>query len=198
METVSVIIPTFGDREIWNRLAMRAVASVVDQSHPPDEIIRIHEETLCYARNKGGYAASSEWLCFLDADDELHPGYLKSMLKGQGDLRFPRVINQHIKDPKSLFTGKSLLEGNYLPIGTLVKRKLFLNVGGFPSYPAYEDWAFWLRCNALGAKDKCIWDAIYQAWTDPSGRNLSHLTGDLAIQIREDFIKWKDQYAPKI
>lgn len=198
METVSVIIATYGDRARWNQIANRAAKSVVSQTHFADELIRVHGHDLCRARNGAAMAASSTWLCFLDADDELHGTYLEAMMKGSGDLRFPRVKTQHMDEPKSLFEGKPLLEGNYLPIGTLVKRKLFLDVGGFPYYPAYEDWALWLRCMSMGAKARLVWDAIYYAWADPSGRNRSHLTPELALQIRTDFIKWKGQHASNL
>lgn len=199
METVSVIIATFGDRIQWNARAKRALQSVLDQTKQPDELIRIHGHDLCRARNSAAMAASSTWLCFLDADDELGIEYLEGMICGAaGDLRYPMVKTDSMEEPNDLFTGKSLLEGNYMAIGTLVKRKRFLDVGGFPQYPAYEDWALWLRCMALGDRARLVPQSVYIAHTTPAGRNAVNRSSDLALQILDDFKKWKSRYATNL
>ena len=195
METASVVIATFGDRAIWNPLADRALKSVMRQTRMPDEIFRIHGKDLCEARNLGGRMASSTWLCFLDADDELHWDYLESMLCGSGDLRYPMIYIQGrgIVDP---YAGRPLLEGNYLAIGTLISKDMFMDVGGFPKYEAYEDWAMWLRCEALGARAHVVPGAIYFAHQNQTGRNRSHLYSKEAMKVRVDFLKWKVAKCP--
>jgi glycosyltransferase involved in cell wall biosynthesis len=196
MDTVSVVIPTFGDRRIWNPLAMRAARSVINQTHSPDEVIRIHGKDLRDARNHGGIMATSDWILFVDADDEISPDYLEAMLNGSGDLRYPMVYIQD-RGVIDLYEGQPLIRGNYLPIGTLVRREMFMNTGGFPEYPALEDWAFWLRCEALGSKTKLVPGATYYAHRNPNGRN-SHIPHGLPEKILNDFEIWKEQNAPEI
>ena len=100
-EGISVIIP------VHNREATigRAIASVLKQSHPPDEVIvvddgstdrtpyriadfgdrihsvRIGNSGVSAARNTGIRAARHRWLAFLDSDDEWHPEKLKTQLQ---------------------------------------------------------------------------------------------------------------------
>lgn len=81
MTTVSVCIATYGDdryREC-GQIAAREVAE--GQTRTPDEIIVHHDPdmTLSQTRNVAASTALSDWLCFLDSDDELHPAYLDAM-----------------------------------------------------------------------------------------------------------------------
>src|SRR5689334_18812468 len=95
MSTVSCIVATFGpDRAFWDKLAIRAVASVVNQTQRPTELQRVHvpdDNALHVARNRGAMQSLSDWLVFCDADDRLHPEYLEAMLAGEGDVRIPNV-----------------------------------------------------------------------------------------------------------
>lgn len=76
---VSVVVATYGD-DLWRRWAASvAVPSAEAQTVKPREIIQTHGATLHEARNVGAVEADGEWLCFLDADDELDPGYIEAM-----------------------------------------------------------------------------------------------------------------------
>ncbi len=100
MTTVSVVIPTY-NRSL---LAERAVASVVAQTRPADEIVVVDDgssdgtadrlrsafptvtvlETenrgVSAARNRGIEASSGDWIAFLDSDDEWTPEKLAVQL----------------------------------------------------------------------------------------------------------------------
>ena len=73
---VTTIVATFGNQRVWVPLAEKAAASV---DH--GEVIRYHGKTLADARNTAARRATTEWLCFLDADDSLAPGYMEAMEK---------------------------------------------------------------------------------------------------------------------
>lgn len=99
-DRVSVIIPTFNRAE----RVQRAVASVVAQSRPPDEIILVDDGStdateeiitrnypqiryirqenrgISAARNFGIQNASGNWIAFLDADDEWLPRKLEKQI----------------------------------------------------------------------------------------------------------------------
>src|SRR3990172_10108928 len=76
---VSICIATFGDSR-WRDLPYsRAYPSALDQG--AHEIIMEHqpEGTVASSRNAAAEKAKGDWLCFLDADDELAQGYLSAM-----------------------------------------------------------------------------------------------------------------------
>lgn len=172
--TVSVVIPTFGNNDLYRRLALRAANSAVDQSMEPLEIIRIHEETLQEARNNGAEQAKGEWLIFLDADDELDHHYIEAMYKAEGDIRRPATLGvvDGVEDTEAvMIPRKNLLVTNFIVIGAMHRREDFLAAGGFNNYPCLEDWDLWLRMVANGAEVVDVPEAIYRVHVTPDSRN---------------------------
>lgn len=177
---VSVVVATFGAGE-WITLAReRAVPSAQALGVP---VFHVHDFTLHQARNAGLGFVESEWVCFLDADDELEAGYFEAMAEGTADLRAPAVryvrdrrrkwgtrvprVAGHVHDCRA----ECLLEGNYLVIGTLVRAAMLRAVGGFRDWPVYEDWDAWLRCYRAGATVETIPRAVYRAHVRHDSRN---------------------------
>lgn len=107
--TISVVIPAYN----IGKLVSRAIASVLAQTHQPDEIIVVDDGStddtadiiksygskvkyiyqanlgLASARNTGIRAATCEWVAFLDGDDEWLPDNLRlhaDVLKRNPDL----------------------------------------------------------------------------------------------------------------
>jgi hypothetical protein len=173
--SVTVVIGTYGDFARWRAIAARALTSLERQARPPDDVLHVHADALALARNAGAEAARTEWLCFLDADDELAPGYVGAMLAAEGDLRYPRVVwvEEGRPEPPPCELGPfDLRERNYLVIGTFVRREQFLRLGGFdPRLPIYEDWDLWLRCRRDGARIVLCRDAVYRAHVRAGSRN---------------------------
>jgi len=169
---VTICISTFGD-ESWKNLAMtRALPSALGQA---SEIVHTHAETLHEARNRGAEKATGEWLVMLDADDELAPGYVDAILAASGDLRAPAVswVTDHsATDPRTL-ADRNIETMNPCVIGTAIRRELFLDLGGFRDWPAYEDWCLYLRATRSGAVIEHVPDAVYRAWVTPHSRNQS-------------------------
>lgn len=188
-ETVSVIIPTFGDRAAWDVIAGEAIKSLQKQVRPPDEVIRIHSDTLYRARNLGAAQASCDWLAFLDADDRYDSQFLNEMMHAPRiGLRQPAV--QYVNpdgsaDPPVVLPPVHLLQGNYLIIGTMIRRKLFQDCGGFDDYPIYEDWTLWIKAWLRGAKVSQVPSAVYQAHRRPQSRNLRL---DLAASVTSEIV----------
>jgi glycosyltransferase involved in cell wall biosynthesis len=181
-DTVAVIVASYGDKDFWDSLAERALASVSAQTRPPDELHRIHGEDLHSCRNTGAERATSKWLCFLDCDDELEPTYLEAMMRpGEYpvEMRYPRVryVTENLVDIKYIpepivLPRRSLDRGNFMVIGTLVERDVFLAAGGFRELRAYEDWDCWIRCWMLGAEPRLVFPAIYRATKRRGSRNI--------------------------
>lgn len=178
--TIAVCIGTYGTEQ-WSNLAhTRAIPSAQNQTSPAHDIIHWHAETLQEARNGAAERARSDWLCFLDADDELDAGYLAAMTEALPDrdaLLQPATLGVHPdghEDPyPALIPPKPLLEGNYMVIGTLIRRTQFERLGGFDDWPLYEDWDLWIRARTDGAALISVPDAIYRVHVNSGGRNSS-------------------------
>ncbi len=143
-----------------------------------------HGETLAQARNACAEAADTEWLCFLDADDELEAGYFQAMARGSADLRAPavRYVREgrgrepapqmpRVAGHRHACTADCLPAGNWCVIGTLIRREAFLALGGFHEWPVYEDWDLFLRAHLAGASVEAIPDAVYRAEYRRDSRN---------------------------
>lgn len=195
---ISVIVATFGD-ESWKQIAERAVASVHTQRTPPQELIVVHGKSLAQARNEGARQATQPWLCFLDADDELQPQFMTAMSRVTG--RSYGLLNPAVKfidpngraKPVRMFKPKSLDQGNYLVIGTVVRADLFWGAGAFDErWEAWEDWALWRRVVELGGRIHQVPGAVYRAHERMDGRNntIADKQG-LWDRITSDFEAWK-------
>jgi glycosyltransferase involved in cell wall biosynthesis len=178
--TASIIIGTFGD-VWWSDLANeRALPSALAQDV---EVVHSHGDTLAQARNDAAETTTGDYLIPLDADDELAPGYVEAILSGSADLRSPAIQYVYLdhEEPPKLLKPKNLRRGNYLPIGTAIRRDLFMEVGGFRDLPAWEDWDLAVRCFLRGATIEQIPEAIYRAYWSPTGRN--NLTQQQAVNL---------------
>lgn len=188
---VSIIIGTYGSEDLWDSIAQPAMESAKNQSHPA-EVIRSHGHNLQEARNYGAEEATGEWLVFLDADDELDAEYVESMLDGDGDIRQPStlgIVDGQPDDYPVLIPRRNLLEANFLVIGSMVRRSLFLDVGGFDDYPILEDWGLWLKLWIEGAQIGTAPNAIYRVHVNRNGRNNREpsLHGQYYTAIRQRF-----------
>ncbi len=106
-ELVSIIIPVYNAGQ-WLERCLR---SVLGQSYPVIEVIAVNDgsadnsleilrrirkedrrlilidqenQGVSAARNKGIDSASGEWICFVDADDYVHPDYIRVMVEAAG------------------------------------------------------------------------------------------------------------------
>lgn len=171
---VTVIIPVYGDLERWRPLAHRAHWSAVMQSAAPAAVVVSVAETLSEARNRAAAAATTEWLIFCDADDELDVDYVAAMLAGDGDVRKPATLGivDGVEDSAPVvIPERPLLTGNHIVIGAMVRRELFVEVGGFRDLPVWEDWDLFVRCWLAGATFGTCPEAIYRVHVRAGSRN---------------------------
>lgn len=180
--TFSIVIATYGS-DHWRRLGdNRALPSAAAQF--PHDIIRVHQPdgNIATARNEGAEQATGDWLVFLDADDELAPGYLKAMFDAwvihhpdEPMLLTPNVrqVNGRARHRQPSFYPEVPLDsGNWLVIGTALQRDLFWRAGGFDNHPhGFEDWALWAKCWKLGAVVVKVPDAVYVQYINPRSKH---------------------------
>lgn len=176
---VTVVVATFGDTAWKDLAAQRAVPSARAEGIP---VLAVHADTLHDARNCGLGRVDSEWVCFLDADDELEPGYFAAMAAGEADVRAPSV--RYLRDGRHaaprmpqvaghhhICTADCLQYGNWLVIGSLVRADMARQVGGFADFPWSEDWDLWVKCWHAGATFEQVPTAVYRAHVRADSRN---------------------------
>ncbi len=178
---ISVIIPTH-NRE---QLLPRALDSVLNQTLPPKEVIVVDDGStdgtralmseqyphciylqqpnggVSSARNRGIESATSEWIAFLDSDDEWLPGKLaaqQSAITAESDCRICHTEEIWIRNGRRVNAMKKHAKGgghiflNCLPLcvispsSVLIHHSLFTEIGLFDeTLPACEDYDLWLR-----------------------------------------------------
>ena len=181
MKSISVVIPTYNRQ---HTLA-RAIESVLDQTAAVDEIIVVDDGStdqtrdflfekypnvdyyyqpnagVSAARNKGVSVAKSDWIAFLDSDDQwlekkigmqrqawnLYPSYrivhsdeiwIRNGVRVNKKNKYTKSGGRIFKDCLSLCA--------ISPSSVVLEKKLFLEVGGFDeALPACEDYDLWLK-----------------------------------------------------
>ncbi len=188
---VTVCISTFGDYKWFELAKTRALKSVQSQTIEPEIIMYHHDTSLAFARNEAAKKANTEFLIFLDADDELDSHYVEAMLTGTTDVRQPAtlgIVNGIEDDFPVVIPQRDLMTSNYIVIGAMCKRELFEFVGGFDDYPVLEDWALWIKMHLVGATIAPVSEAIYRVHVNPDSRNQNHaLHGQVYSMIRARF-----------
>lgn len=173
----TIIIGIFGDAKYWlNRAEQGSIASAERQGR---RVIVSYSDTLAKARNLGAAKADTEWLIFLDADDELKLGYVDALMAGSGDLRAPAV--QWIKngvpsEPETLHT-RDIETMNPCVIGTAIRKDMFDDCGGFQEWEAWEDYALFLKAFRRGAEIVHHPQAIYKVYDGANSRNKQNFNG---------------------
>lgn len=172
---VSIVVSTFGNYK-WQLLAQeRALPSASSFDVP---VIYNHGKTLHEARNLGLSQVETEYVCYLDADDILAPGYFDEIEKVEGDIRVPAV--SYYPNPSKMpnvvghthsCNAYCLDEGNWIVVGAVAKVELLKKVGGWKNYEVFEDYDLWQRCWIVGASIVPVPKATYIAYSTPQGRN---------------------------
>lgn len=159
---VTVVTP-FHEQRRANGMLERAAASVRAQTVPVEHVLAedIHHLGAAITRAHGLHLVETEWVAFLDSDDELDPDHIEQLLacakESGADYVYPwfRVVGG--TDPFPMFYGKPFDPDapNSTTITILVRTELAKTVG-FVADPtvqvAGEDFLFTKGCIAAGAK----------------------------------------------
>jgi glycosyltransferase involved in cell wall biosynthesis len=143
--TISVVIATYGSDEWLTMAETRALPSL--RGFTAEDTFVMHHQSLsdhalglmdnpgkarAWSLNTAAAQAPGDWLIFLDADDELAPGYVAAMRRaleqntdGNQVLFTPAV--QHIRkgrpgQPAFMDRGISLRDDNWMVIGTMIHK----------------------------------------------------------------------------
>ena len=161
---VTLIIPTIPGREEQLR---RAVESAQSQSRPADDILVYlddEREGAGPTRNRALANVDTDWVAFLDDDDELKPNHLRACARHAwltgADIVYPgydTIGDDPIGCFGIPFDPVLLRQRNYIPVTVLARTDLVRDVGGFRDHPdeygeRCEDWGLWLALLDAGAK----------------------------------------------
>lgn len=176
---VSIVVATFGEEKWKAQAEKRALPSARSFGVP---VLYNHRNTLHEARNAGLFQVETDFVCHLDADDELAPDFFEHMATVDGDLRPPSINHVYEKmtfmpqvvGRKGVHThvcvADCLEDGNWLVVGTVARTELLKKVGGWKEWDSFEDWDLWMRCWLAGATITPVPDAVYRAYSTAQGR----------------------------
>lgn len=199
---VTIVVTTIGSAA-WEHLAWNvAIPSAQKQTGALTVSLHVTDPvSLGEARNRAvEFHDPQEWICFLDADDRLEPGYIDAMQAvhdpKKTDLLAPalRIVHdERLPDPPvEALKHRKIDKTNPCPIGTLIHRSQFDAVGGFWDEPIWEDWSLFRRCWLTGSRIRFIDDAVYRASFSLNGRN-SQSSRRIHSQIIKSHEKWLNQ-----
>ncbi len=123
---------------------------------PKTQLVRTPNRGLAAARNLGAAETSGEFLCFLDADDRLHPRFFAETLRRLKSVEAPAFASCWIEafgDESWIYRPErcdlaAVLAECTVATPALVSRSAFEAVGGFDEgMPAMgnEDWDLWIH-----------------------------------------------------
>jgi glycosyltransferase involved in cell wall biosynthesis len=179
MTTVGVSIASIPPRA---GMLARALGSVCRQTRPVDQIsVHVDHASVgaAEAKNRALEAITTDWVAFLDDDDELLPHHIERLLacadETGADLVYPwyqginphlfRIpdINGQLVDPlhqpwiDDIHIPYLRTVGNFIPDPVIARTDLVKKVGGFAvkgslTTDTCDDWALWERLLDVGAK----------------------------------------------
>lgn len=186
-DTVSVCIPSIPTRS--HMLTSRALPSVFTQTHPVSEIavaLDLKKEGAWENRNNAIKMANSEWIAFLDDDDEFLPHHIEILIntahEQQADVVWGWFDVIGGSDPFPMHRGRQwdVNNAHIFPITCMVRRSLVLDskamfmpdkndMGAWE----FQDFPFWKSIHDAGGKFFGIPDTTWN-WHH-HGKNTSGL-----------------------
>jgi hypothetical protein len=142
-------------------------------------------------RNAGISAADGELICCLDADDRLRPDFIAKAVAVHTDLGYD-IIGSSVAEfgegrRRRVFASHPTLDDlkqtNQFSVAALFHRMMWEKAGRFrdvtiPEGQLHEDWEFWLRLFACGARGFNInWEFLIEYRTHSSGNRQSQRPG---------------------
>lgn len=212
MTTISIIIPAYNAEEtlaatlqscLHQSLQAREIIVVDNGSHDATakiaasfgskiQYLFMNNEGVSRARNIGAEQATGEWLLFLDADDQLLPCALETLLTAaevqQANVVYGMVIERREPPQLARLNGFDFAAGlppygagrNFwrcaiaTPGSAIIKKRLHEKIGGFVTgYEPMEDRDYWIKCGLLEKIAFCDMVVLDKIWR-PSSHGSQH------------------------
>lgn len=169
VEDITVAVPSHPARA-QNGMLARALDSVYRQRRLPTAVVVANDldrQGSAATRNRALAGVTTDWVAFLDSDDELHPEHLERLAARAAatgaDVVYPWFTPAGGQDPWPAWFGQPFDEQALrrrdfvIPVTVLARARLLRAVGGFRAdlsiaAPAQcDDWGLWLRLLDAGA-----------------------------------------------
>lgn len=172
----SCLLQTFEDFEILivdDGSTDPATCTLLDDyRRPKTRLVRTANQGLAKARNTGAARTRGELLCFLDADDRLHPTFFEkavAVLDSDSDLAFAGCWIEAFGDETWTYRPTAcdlptVLAECTVATPALVRRGAFDAVDGFDEgMPAQgdEDWDFWIHLLTAGFRGMILPEVLF-------------------------------------
>jgi glycosyltransferase involved in cell wall biosynthesis/tetratricopeptide (TPR) repeat protein/SAM-dependent methyltransferase len=145
------------------------------------------------ARNRGIREACGEFILCLDADDLIMPEFLLrcvTQLSKEQDIAIAYTDQVYFGTVEARvvrvaeYDINRLAEANFMGYCSLFRKKVWEEVGGYPSGIGYEDWDFWLSCGEKGHYGRRIPLPLFCYRQHGSGRYAQDMGRDAEIKAR--------------
>jgi glycosyltransferase involved in cell wall biosynthesis len=166
---ITVVIPTIPQRKGKLR---KAISSVMAQTYPVSALsvaVDLKGEGSARTRNRALDAVQTDWVAFLDDDDQFLPSALRTFAHAQRDTNadvvygLPRIVDaQGIIQRRffeaggpEVFDPDLLRQKSYIPVVSLVRTVLAKSARfsyAQDTTGAYDDWGFYLSLLDIDAK----------------------------------------------
>lgn len=207
---ISVIIPFFNAEKTLKRTIESVISQLISnwdlilvndgskdnsgqmaQSFLNDSRISLFSmdnQGVCAARNIGGAHAKGDWLLFLDADDQLRPGFFQTLdeeISQESNFDYLIFGINRIKGTKEEISLPVL--GQYfsrIPGTFVIKKSVFDQVGGYDErFRFAENTELFHRLELIQAKGKNIPFVSLNYYDNPSGgsKNLKNMVDSLSL-----------------
>jgi glycosyltransferase involved in cell wall biosynthesis len=160
---ITVVIPTIPPRAEQVGRAIESVWAQTLQPKAVEIVLDSERRGPAATRNRALERVDTEWVAFLDDDDELYPNHLRLLARcarlTDSDVVYPGYDSDD--DQVNCFGlpfDATLLERrNFIPVTVLARTEMVLAAGGFKPHPdesgdPCEDWGLWLSMLDIGAK----------------------------------------------
>lgn len=128
-------------------------------------IYQDHRTSIGENRLRGIEESKGRYICLLDADDKLTPGYFKAAI-GELERRYYDIVYPDIKyfgdiekESTSLdFIYDNIFWFNFVSVSAIFRKSFWKDqlIGYSPNKEIFEDWDFWMRMAKAGARFKHI------------------------------------------
>lgn len=204
---LSIIIPTLNRPIEVERIVLELkrnneadveIIIVDDSKDSIEEKLKLIDTSIIYihrgeklgvssARNIGAKTSLGEYLIFLDDDDSLSKSWLRDFLNStetEADLVYCNMLSISQNGNEKRISAKENNRGIVIPGAWMIKKDVFLNVGGYDSRLKFaENTELFFRIDQIELKKVYIEkeNFIYMQSSDGGSKNLKNMIDSLSI-----------------
>lgn len=173
----------------------------------PVRVVTQQNANVSVARNHGISLSKSKYVTCLDADDTLHPDFLRRLVImadanpnvgiAYCDMAtFSKNDGQVVPLQGNDFSYEQLLKSNYIPCANVFRRAAFEQTDGYREiHPSWEDYDMWIQITKRGWIGTRVAEPLFNYRVLGDGRNAQ--SQSLAFHLRS-LVNWhnRDVYEP--